>query len=131
MQRSPSDTLERFDRAIVEADPAVMAELFTEDGRLLAQFTQPVTGRDAIRRHWAGVFARYDTIAWEVDYLAMEVHSDRAYALATYDETAKAKSGRVVRIKGRSVYFLRLDVDGAWRITVALNSLAAPPEEIA
>ncbi len=124
--------LAAFDRAMAEADADAMAEVFTDDAQLLAAMTDAVAGRQAIRRHWAQIFARFATTSYDPDYPLVDVHGDRAYALCTYTEVAQPRDGgEAVLLRGRAIYFLRRETDGAWRINLALNSLSHQPERIA
>ena len=124
--------LDDFDRAFAAGDAAALSGFFATDGRLLLLHREPLEGRTAILGHWARFFADYDTAAWRTEHDSVDVHGDRAYTVSVYSETLvprRAGPSRVVH--GRLVRFLRRDADGAWRVTLAMNSHSRPVEEVA
>jgi uncharacterized protein (TIGR02246 family) len=133
--RQPADgphaALCRFAERMLSADSDAMAEASTADSELLLQDHDAIVGRDAIREFWRTVFADNRTAAFEAGYPVVEVHTDRAYALGWYRETAVERDGgRTWLITGRAVVFMRCEADGIWRFTLLLNSHDRPPQEI-
>ena len=126
------DALAAFDRAFAAGDADGLADLFAEDGLLLLLYREPLEGRAAIRDNWARFFADWDPGAWRAEHRVVEADGDRGHALSVYSETLRHRAGiepsRVVR--GRVAYFLRRDPDGAWLITLAMNSHSKPIETI-
>jgi ketosteroid isomerase-like protein len=114
----------------VDAD--ALAGFFAEDGALLLLYREPLEGPLAIRDNWARFFAEWDPGAWQAEHHLVEADGDRAHALSIYSETLVHRAGaapsRVVR--GRAAYFLRREPDGAWRITLLMNSHSRPVETI-
>jgi uncharacterized protein (TIGR02246 family) len=124
--------LDDFDQAFAAGDADALADLFADDGLLLLLNREPLQGRTAIRDHWAPFFTKMGTrergrrsIGW------VEAEGIGPTPLSIYSETLVHRAGtepsRVVR--GRVVYFLHRDPDGAWRITLAMNSHSRPTEE--
>lgn len=127
----PRAALDRFDRALADGDADGMAEVFAADAQLLLLYEEPIVGRDAIRETWTAIFAANDTADWRVDYPILDLHGDRAYALAVYEETMVPRNGDpAILLRGRAIYFLRSDAEGRWRIALAMNSHSHQPEEI-
>lgn len=128
--RSPADVLASFNRALGGEDPRALAELFADDAQLLFANRAPAVGRDAIREHWAPILAANVTTDPELTCPIVDVHADDAYAAWSYAETVRLRAGgEARRLHGRSVFFLRREPDGAWRIRLAMNS-PAPPDPI-
>jgi uncharacterized protein (TIGR02246 family) len=128
---TPRAALEAFDAAFASGDAEALAARFTPDARLLLLHAEAIEGRDAIRAHWARLFAQWETGAWRTEPLTLDVHGDHAYAIATYTETLVPRDpslGHRRLVRGRLVRFLRRDDDGRWRVTLALNSHSRPVE---
>ena len=123
--------LAAFDRCFAAGDAAALSARFSEDAQLLLVHSEPIEGRPAILAHWTRLFSAYDTSAWMVERMVVEVHADRAYALSTYSETLVPRHGGPSRlVNGRLVLFLRRDAEGAWLVTVAMNAHVRPVEEV-
>ena len=104
---------------------------FAVDARLLLLHTEAIDGRDAIRAHWERLFERYDTSAWRTELLVIDAHDDRAWTVATYSEILVPRvdgHGQRQLVQGRLVRFLQRDVEGRWRVSLALNSHTRPVE---
>jgi uncharacterized protein (TIGR02246 family) len=124
--------LDDFDGAFAAGNAGALSEIFATDGRLLLLHREPLEGRPAILGHWARFFADYDTAAWRTEHDNVDVHGDRAYTVSVYSETLVPRRGGASRVvHGRLVRFLRRDADGAWRVTLAMNSHSRPVEEVA
>ena len=123
--------LDAFDDAFAAGDATALAGQFAADARLLLLHTDAIDGRDAIRAHWERLFERYDTSAWRTELLVIDSHEDRAYTVATYSEILVPRvggQGSRQLVQGRLVRFLQRDVDGRWRVSLALNSHTRPVE---
>ena len=130
---TPRATLDAFDAAFAAGDAEALAARFAVDARLLLLHAEAIEGRDAIRAHWTRLFGQWETGAWRTEPLALDVHGDRAYAIATYTETLVPRDpslGQRRLVRGRLVRFLRRDDDGRWLVTLALNSHSRPIELI-
>jgi uncharacterized protein (TIGR02246 family) len=118
------------DAAFAAGDADRYTDLFVDDGRLYMLHREPAVGRSAIRERWAAGFARFDTSAWEPRLEIVEVAGDIGCAFATYTERLLERAtGERTLVRGRLAYFLRR-VDGAWRITLLMNSHSHPMEPI-
>jgi len=126
-----AELLQAWHAAFAAGDADRFAALFTEDARLYMLHREPATGRDAIRERWASGFARFDTSAWEPHTELIEVHGDHAYAFGTYSERLLSREdGSRMLVRGRLVHFLRREQDGAWRVTLLMNSHSHPMQPI-
>ena len=126
-------TLHAFDDAFAAGDAAALAGLFAADARLLLLHAEAIDGRDAIRAHWERLFERYDTSAWRTEPMVIDAYQDRAYTLASYSEILVPRDGGQGQrqlVQGRLVRFLHSDIDGRWRVSLALNSHSRPVEPL-
>ena len=125
------EALEAFDAAFASGDAEALAAAFADDAQLLLQHGEAIDGRVAIRAHWSRLFAAYDSSSWLAERRIVDVHGERAYTMSVYTETLVARDERPSRdVRGRLVLFLRRDPDGAWRVTLALNSHVRPVVEV-
>lgn len=86
-------------------------------------------GKQAVRASFASVFASFDTSAYEPRYEMIDVHGDRAYVLASFEEVLRPRDGQPgIRVHGRIVQFWRREEDGEWRVVVLLTARSAPDE---
>lgn len=124
------DLVRRFDQAIVAEDAEAMASTFCIDGQLLLDRRAPLSGRAAIAEAWRSIFAVNRTVEYVAAYQTLDERADRAYAFATYVETAESReTGQRRRMTGRAVYFARREAAGTWCLSLALNSLVSVEEE--
>lgn len=120
-----------FDRCFAAGDADALAEHFAEDAQLLLLHRDQIEGRDAIRAYWRAFFVEYDPGAWQTELRILDVHGDRAYAMAVYSETLVHRRGDPSRIvRGRLVSFLQRDPDGRWRVAMIMNSHVRPVEVV-
>ena len=74
-------------------------------------------------------FDGFDTSAYEPRYESIDVHGNRAYVLASFDELLRPRNGQPgILINGRAVHFWRSESDGTWRIVRLLTARSAPEE---
>ena len=126
-----TEVLDRSHAAFAAGDADAFAACFADDAHLYLLHNEAVTGRDAIRETWRSAFARLDTSAWEPELDLLEVHGDRGYAFSTYTERLlNREDGSRALVRGRLVHFLRREADGAWRISLLMNSHSHPMEPI-
>jgi uncharacterized protein (TIGR02246 family) len=133
----PTDTaaiaklLRGWHDAFAAGDADGFAAHFTEDGQMHLLFSEPATGRDAIRARWKIGFERLDTSAWEPVTELIEVRGDRAFAFSTYIERLLDRhSGERTLIRGRLVHWMSRGTDGTWRVALLMNSHSQPSEPI-
>lgn len=123
------EVLRATDAAFSGGDGDAFGDLFTDDGRLLLLYRDPVIGKPAIKALWRDFFARNDTSAWRTDHGLVEVHDRHAYAFSTYTETLVPRQGGPSQlVVGRLVFFMRHGGSDGWRIRLLMNSHARPIE---
>ena len=123
--------LATFHEAFASGDAEGLTSLFAEGASLLLLHSEAREGRAAILEHWRRLFDAWDTGAWQVEPVIVDVHGDRAYTLSTYTETLVARTGGARRlVVGRLILFFQRGADRAWRVSLALNSHVRPVEEL-
>jgi uncharacterized protein (TIGR02246 family) len=100
-----------------------IAEVYAEDGSLLAPNLPPQKGRDAIRSFWGGFLDAY-TVRFEVASDTIEGRGDLAYSQGHYRFTAvpKAKGVPGIADEGKFLEILRKQRDGSWKYVVDMYS---------
>jgi ketosteroid isomerase-like protein len=90
-----------------------------------------VSGLEAIREAFAGVFEGFDTSAYEPTVDILDVHGDHGYVLVSFRETLRPRAGGPgVLVSGRNVQFWHRRGEGGWRITMVLTARSAPDEPV-
>ena len=107
--------LRDYERAWQARDAAALADLFTEDGFVLAQQRPPVRGRAAIRAAYAGAGGPLALRTY-----AFRQEGSLAVILGGYAATAGAPDD------GKFTLTLRLE-EGRWRIFSDMDNGVAPP----
>ncbi|MBD0292519.1 MAG: nuclear transport factor 2 family protein [Jiangellaceae bacterium] len=121
--------IDAFDRSFLEGRLDEFSAFFADDAQLLIHEQETVIGKEAIRASFDLVFEGFDTSAYAPRHEIIDVHGDRAYVLASFDEVLRPKDGQPgIRIHGRAVHFWRRERDGAWRIVRLLTARSAPEE---
>jgi len=106
---APDDELKQaidaFDRSFLEGRPVEFSAFFADDAQLLIHQQEAVIGKEAIRAYFGWVFDGFDTSAYAPRYDIIDVHGDRDYVLASFDEVLRPKDGQPgIRIRGRAVH---------------------------
>jgi uncharacterized protein (TIGR02246 family) len=112
-----------FMAAANAGDADKIAEVYTEDGSLLAPNLPPQKGRDAVRAFWGGFLDAY-TVRFEVASDTMEGRGDLAYNQGHYRFTAvpKAKGVPGIADEGKFLEILKKQRDGSWKYVVDMYS---------
>lgn len=108
--------LRAYERAWGARDAAALADLFTEDGFVLAQQRPPVRGRAAIREAYTGAGGPLTLRAY-----AFRQEGSLAVILGGYAAAAGAPDA------GKFTLTLHLGPDGHWRIFSDMDNGVAPP----
>ncbi len=123
--------LAEFDRRFAAGDAGRLAEMFTEDGRMIQPHRAESVGREAIEANTRRTFEPYDPGAWRRQTRSLEVHGDRAYTVSDYAEVLVHRSGGPsLDVLGRLILFLAREADGQWRVSLAMNNHVRPVTEI-
>lgn len=112
-----------FVAAANAGDAEKIAQVYAEDGSLLAPNLPPQKGRDAVRAFWGGFFDAY-TVRFEVASDTIEGRGDLAYNQGRYRFTAvpKAKGVPGVADEGKFLEILKKQPDGSWKYVVDMYS---------
>jgi uncharacterized protein (TIGR02246 family) len=112
-----------FMAAANAGDADAIAEVYAEDGSLLAPNLPPQKGRDAVRAFWGGFLDAY-TVRFEVASDTIEGRGDLAYNQGRYRFTAvpKAKGVPGVADEGKFLEILKKQPDGSWKYVVDMYS---------
>ena len=112
-----------FMAAANAGDADQIAEVYAEDGSLLAPNLPPQKGRDAVRAFWGGFLDAY-TVRFEIASDTIEGRGDLAYNQGHYRFTAvpKAKGVPGVADEGKFLEILKKQPDGSWKYVVDMYS---------
>jgi uncharacterized protein (TIGR02246 family) len=112
-----------FMAAANAGDADQIAEVYTEDGSLLAPNLPPQKGRDAVRAFWGGFLDAY-TVRFEVASDTIEGRGDLAYNQGHYRFTAvpKAKGVPGIADEGKFLEILKKQRDGSWKYVIDMYS---------
>jgi uncharacterized protein (TIGR02246 family) len=112
-----------FMAAANAGDADKIAEVYAEDGSVLAPNLPPQKGRDAVRAFWGGFLDAY-TVRFEVASDTIEGRGDLAYNQGHYRYTAvpKAKGVPGIADEGKFLEILKKQPDGSWKYVVDMYS---------
>lgn len=112
-----------FMAAANAGDADQIAEVYAQDGSLLAPNLPPQKGRDAVRAFWGGFLDAY-TVRFEVASDTIEGRGDLAYNQGHYRFTAvpKAKGVPGIADEGKFLEILKKQSDGSWKYVVDMYS---------
>jgi len=100
---------------------AIMA-LYADDAVLMPQDQPPVVGREAIRSLYHAVLPRFDFRSHST-VMEVDAAGDLGYIWSSYALTATPKAGgRPVKSAGKSVFIVRRQAGGAWKITRLIDN---------
>jgi uncharacterized protein (TIGR02246 family) len=112
-----------FMAAANAGDADQVAEVYAEDGSVLAPNLPPQKGRDAVRAFWGGFLDAY-TVRFEIASDTIEGRGDLAYNQGHYRFTAvpKAKGVPGIADEGKFLEILKKQRDGSWKYVVDMYS---------
>ena len=112
------------------SDADLLLSLYADDPVVLPQDQPAVMGKDAIRSIYQSVLKEYD-FSSEGRLVEVEASGDWGYFWSTYKLTATPKAGgQPIRSTGRSVFIVKREPGGAWKIARLIdNSDGAPAEQ--
>jgi uncharacterized protein (TIGR02246 family) len=112
-----------FMAAANAGDAEAIAEVYAEEGSLLAPNLPPQKGRDAVRAFWGGFLDAY-TVRFEVASDTIEGRGDLAYNQGHYRFTAvpKAKGVPGIADEGKFLEILKKQRDGSWKYLLDMYS---------
>jgi uncharacterized protein (TIGR02246 family) len=112
-----------FMAAANAGDADQVAEVYAQDGSVLAPNLPPQKGRDAVRAFWGGFLDAY-TVRFEIASDTIEGRGDLAYNQGHYRYTAvpKAKGVPGIADEGKFLEILKKQRDGSWKYVVDMYS---------
>jgi uncharacterized protein (TIGR02246 family) len=118
-----------FVAAANAGDAERVAEVYAEDGAVLAPNLPPQKGRTAVKAFWGGFLDAY-TVRFEVTSDTIEGRGDLAYNQGHYRFTAvpKAKGVPGVADEGKFLEILKKQPDGSWKYVVDMYSSNLAPQ---
>jgi ketosteroid isomerase-like protein len=106
----------------------LLLSLYDDDPVLMAQDTPAVRGREAIRALYEPVLKEY-RFESEGRLMEVEVSGDLGYFWSAYTLAATPRSGgEPVRSSGKSLFIVRRDPAGRWRIARLMDNSDGPPQ---
>ena len=126
VQRAIDEQNRAYVGALLRADAAAYAAIFTDDAVSLPAHGAIVRGRDAIRRAIAATFGRLAFTSGRVRTAETRVAGGVAYEFGTYAFDGEADR-TPVRLRGRYATVWKR-VDGRWLIALDVSQPDAPPQ---
>jgi len=109
------------------SDAGALLALYADDPVLMPQNQPAVIGREAIRSLYQSVFEEF-TVEGGGELLEVEVAGDWGYFWSTYTLTATPKAGgEPIEDNGKSVFIVRRQPDGSWKIARLIANSDQPP----
>ena len=110
------------------SDTEALLDLYMEDAVLLPQNRPVVVGKDAIRALYESFFAQF-TVKGDGRLIEAEVAGDWGYFWITYRLQATPKAGgEAIEDQGKSIFILKRQHDGAWKITRLMDNSDRAPD---
>jgi uncharacterized protein (TIGR02246 family) len=107
-------------------DVDTLLALYADDPVLLPQGQPAVTGRDAIRALYEAVLSEFQ-FTTESTLNEVDASGDLGYFWSTYRLTATPKGGGASTTSaGKSVFIVRRQRDGTWKITRLIDNSDNP-----
>ena len=111
----------------VKGDADALLALYSDDPVLLPQSQPAIRGRETILGMYREVFEEYAVVGGG-EVLDLGVDGDLGYFWSTYvlEATPKKGSGEPTADSGNSLFIVRRQRDGAWRITHLISNSERP-----
>ena len=107
-------------------DPDALLSLYAEEPVLMPQGQPAIVGKDAIRAAYQAVLKEV-VIKSKGALMEVETSGDWGYFWSTYTLTATPKAGgRPIRSKGKSVFIVKRQPRGAWKIARLIGNSDGP-----
>jgi uncharacterized protein (TIGR02246 family) len=107
-------------------DAEALLSLYADDPVLMPQGQPAISGKDAIRAIYQAVLKEV-VIKSKGALMEVEASGDWGYFWSTYTLTATPKAGgRPIRSKGKSVFIVKRQPRGAWKIARLIDNSDGP-----
>ena len=111
----------------LSGDADFLLSLYADDPVLMPQGQPAIAGKDAIRSIYRAVLAEY-SFESEATLEEVEVSGDLGYFWCTYTLKAMPKAGgKAIEEEGKSVYIVKRQPDGAWKIARLIDNSSQTP----
>ncbi|HEV2615851.1 MAG TPA: SgcJ/EcaC family oxidoreductase [Candidatus Acidoferrales bacterium] len=106
-------------KAAASKDPDQTTSPYAENGTLLAPGAPVASGKDAIRKTWAGLMATPGfALTFAPTKIEVSKSGDSAYELGDYQLTTNGKNGKPQTVKAKYVVVWGKQADGTWKVLV-------------
>jgi uncharacterized protein (TIGR02246 family) len=115
----------RFMEAVRLGDTAAIAELYTEDARLLPPESEMIQGREGIEAYWSGgiQMGLKDVVLTSLDVFEM---GRMACEIGKYGLTIQPEGQEAVEDSGKYVVIWKQESDGTWKLYVDIWNTNMP-----
>ena len=117
---------EKFMTAFKQGNVAEVANLYTENAKLLPPNNQMMTGTESIQAFWQGAMNMGVREA-KLETVEVEAQGDTAYEIGRYTLAIKPRGGELLTDTGKYVVVWKKH-DGAWKLHVDIWNTNTPPE---
>jgi uncharacterized protein (TIGR02246 family) len=115
-------------RGWLTGDAELLLSLFGDDPVLMPQDQPPLHGKETIRPVYESALKEYD-FSSESTLVEVEASGDIGYFWSTYVLAAKPKGGgEVIRSAGKSVFIVKRQSGGSWKIVRLIDNSDGPGE---
>lgn len=112
----------RYEDALKRGNPDKVAEQFTEPAILMEAGREDISGRDAIRKHLAELFATSRIVEISVTPGEMRICGDHIYQFGTYHQSIQTQDKPPIGQNGRYFSMWDRQEDGSWKIARVMFS---------
>ena len=104
-----------FGEAVRSGDAAALANLYTEDARLISPESEVFRGREGVEAYWAGALQSglKDVVLITVEVMGKD---DMVCELGRADLTIQPEGKAEIKAKGKYMVIWKKAVDGTWKI---------------
>ncbi|HVA16812.1 MAG TPA: SgcJ/EcaC family oxidoreductase [Candidatus Dormibacteraeota bacterium] len=106
-------------KAIASKDADQTTSVYAENGTLLAPGAPIASGKDAIRKTWAGLMGSPGfALQFAPTRIEISKSGDSAYEIGDYQLTVNGKNGKPQTVKAKYVVVWGKQADGSWKALV-------------
>ncbi len=115
-ERAIRDAVVEWSKAAGAKDVEKTLSFYAENASLLPPHAPIATGKDPIRKFWAGLMATPGyAISWSATKVEASKSGDVAYEVGTYELTLNDPKGKPATGRGKYVVVWKKQADGAWK----------------
>jgi uncharacterized protein (TIGR02246 family) len=116
-----AEVREEYRAAATNHDAATLAGLFADDGVLVASDQDVIRGRQELEKYFTG---KADQPLPELTLISTRAESRNGFGSESgqFEERVTSSEGVVTRVSGVYLTIYRRDVEGRWRVAIAIRS---------